>query len=383
MKCVLALIVALFISGLVRCLPGTSALDASSDVKLFRPCASLPLVLGQPTQDASSEAFIWSAVGLPTVGIMTFGTSASVEEDIGVDCAKLAAGDLEGGISVKDVKIATLQTTTFASLLQFNDTGKHFSYSDADFLVAIPLDNIIWTVSLDASGMASFDSPIVDFNFTFYPKDKGASINPFNFCTDNSTSIDFVAHNLTYKRSNKTRIALQLIFLTVDKMTVKVEKTESINDEYSPSIFSLTTIQSRDLNKASLLYHSWKPVQFGSRERSITNMTIADTTPLTAFPDNDPIRSKIISVPLAQGNDYLSSLNVTFGADGDDGLNPGIVAWSSVFGPKSPKTPPMSLALVVTIITSFGIPACVIFFGTLTVIIKKMKKDNVTIGNPN
>ncbi|EGD76952.1 hypothetical protein PTSG_07293 [Salpingoeca rosetta] len=335
--------------------------------QVYQPCAGQAdaVLLAQPGVP-SQYVFTWSGVGLPTFGITSFKQPVDAK-DFSVNCSRLAEGYVSD-VVVTPAGVEDHQSTTLASLIEFSgptlDKGEFVRRTILDTLTFKPVN-----MTSSSATLVSTDN-LIAVTMEVNTKSGISKTNPHNFFATNSFSVDLVISGYTYN-STKSRLAMEIVTTTLERSVVRIEQSRDINDEYSPSIFRRTTLQSTDNTGANEAHHAWKPVVFGNTTRKSTNMTVSfigelaalDYSPANTYPQH------IITASYDGARTAMNVVNVTFSTKGDKATAEKIIAWGSIVGPGKPFVPAMSTTLLATNITSYGVTIFAFIAGSIYLLV--------------
>ncbi|PIK60775.1 putative glycosylated lysosomal membrane protein A [Apostichopus japonicus] len=214
----------------------------------------------------------------------------------------------------------------FSRLIDFNDTDDTASLSKATAMNVRLFENLSWdnfNLTIDhKKHQGRFVSPSLG-NLSLMVQsfeDEGrGSLLPRLRHTSNSSYFEFALKNIStvFKQS---RFAVEVILVGGDKQQngTSFSISRSIADQYTPSVFYVDNINFANSNSSQGGYMSWKPVAYTEEERHLANGRMVhqyglNTTSVGYVPSYSIAHAFYGN--LSQLN--LSSMNVSFGNDGD------------------------------------------------------------------
>eukprot|EP00730_Choanoeca_flexa_P004934 TRINITY_DN11846_c0_g1_i1.p1 TRINITY_DN11846_c0_g1~~TRINITY_DN11846_c0_g1_i1.p1 ORF type:complete len:383 (+),score=66.80 TRINITY_DN11846_c0_g1_i1:77-1225(+) len=294
---------------------------------------------------------------------------------INVNWTKLQQQEYSEAISTKGTIIAQ-SVVTIPALIELNDTAGTLEYNAKTVHKVDPLSNIsAWSqASVTDDGELLLNYSVPDTNCTLHmtllPKSSASrdTAAPAMMFTANTTLIRLFMSQC-HPSVKHSRWALPLDAYVADTETTSFSTVQSIDDEYSPSVFKTTSFIATAKNYD--MHVSWKPVAFGSTSRVMTNMT-ATTSDKPVKLNLTSAQTNTIAWALRPAKDTQVQRNVVvFGAKGDKFTNQTTWAFTAVVGLGRPPKSKFSTALVVTLAACLGVPVLAFVGGGLYVTIKR------------
>ena len=161
---------------------------------------------------------------------------------------------------------------------------------------------------------------------------------PRTYFFENSTTFDLISENYPFVNSSSSRLALEVLLIhgeNVQNGSVTVLK--SLDDEYTPSVFSSYTYQTSgsQFNETRVGYMQWKPISYQDSSRKSTSSQqlhiVSADTPEAIDCKVEEIPAGLASSLYGTNFDHVSNVThwfVVFGTDGDATyLSPSYNTW--------------------------------------------------------
>ena len=143
---------------------------------------------------------------------------------------------------------------------------------------------------------------------------------------ENSTTFDFISNNYTCIVDN-SRLALDLVLVHGTSLkNGSIETKKTVDDEYTPSVFSSYTYLSKGTNNPakSQVNHTWflqwKPISYQDAGRKSTSSQQATIVPTGTREDCalDKVPKSLVSQIYNGSHSNITRWFVAFGTSGDD-----------------------------------------------------------------
>ncbi|XP_045156668.2 glycosylated lysosomal membrane protein B-like [Mercenaria mercenaria] len=283
-------------------------------------------------------------------------------------------------------------TLLFTKLIDYNDTKDKADMSTYDQsstewnvydLSTFTWDNIsavsdIKGNSIKMQASSQYPSDLWQYNGTFsiqlsaYSSSGRESQLPHLEYSENITQFDLNIDHV-WTNLSMSRFGIEMVMLGGGKDEMKVDETRSIDDEYTPGVFTIFNWLTRGGDTGFL---QWKPVCYQSLERSRSEATGMKHYGIQALTDEN---KNILRDTLAYGyygenftTQMSQAANLSFGLSKDGGYNKTqVLTWSGSVGYGTPPMDTVSMLVIIIISAGLGLPAVIIIFGGIFTCIKK------------
>ncbi|OWF56738.1 glycosylated lysosomal membrane protein B-like [Mizuhopecten yessoensis] len=356
--------------------------------------------------DADTLHFVFTTVGTPTALVIRTNTLTDREHDkLKFNWDKLRSNDTTGAISTPNplTKVLYSYGIMFTRLFQYNDTSdaadlSHYTQPSSQLTVFDFLSDVtMWENLLDTSSDelialkiqqtdSNLPTVIVNGSLTiqFHLFDHGdrADYLPHLEYNEDTTHFDFILQDIDNGNMSSARYGVETIFFSEDsdKGDMSIELTKSIDDEYSPGVFSINNLVSRPAEKAEGGFLQWKPICYmkAARARSVgTAVKKYGPQTLTAVDktSNDFVKNSIAYAFYGADKTVdvkMSYSNFSFGLSKDGFFTKNnYTAWSGSLGYGLPPADKVSSLVVGVISAGLGLPVVLMVFGGVYVVVKK------------
>ncbi|XP_021938342.1 glycosylated lysosomal membrane protein-like isoform X2 [Zootermopsis nevadensis] len=286
-----------------------------------------------------------------------------------------------------------------------NDSGlMDRKNKNSSYVRALDMENFNWTLSDFANeSMDTVDLKVESSSFT--SKNSNALISgsirfvlsafsfrdhfgelPHLLHSANSTQVDLVLDKLKTNSSfSNSRFALEVLIASSDKVnsTASIVSQKSLDDEYSPGVFTLVHLQTpmAELGKGG--YLQWRPVAYVAKERDISYSTETSSYGVTNVKNrNARLNHTLLYAYYCSHLDNLlvQSTIVSFGLK-EDGFykKTNYTSWTFVVGYGTPPNEDFSLLVIFVISIGLGLPALLIIISGIVVAVRRIsqKKDDL------
>ncbi|XP_060062559.1 glycosylated lysosomal membrane protein B-like [Ylistrum balloti] len=370
--------------------------------------------------DMDTLHFVFTTVGTPTALVIRTNTLADREHDrLSFNWDKLRSNDSAGAVYTDNPQTKVLYSygLMFTRLFQYNDTSddadlSHYSAPSSELTVFDFLDNVtMWENLLDTSSdeliilkiqqtdpdlSTAIMNGSLTIQFHMFDHEDRADDLPHLQYNEDTTHFDFILQDIDTGNRSNARYGLETIFFSedADKGDMTIEDVKSIDDEYSPGVFSINNLLSRPAVKANGGFLQWKPICYmkPARARSVATavkkygpqtLTAEDKTN-TGFVKNSIAYAfygghKIIDVK-------MSYSNFSFGLSKDGFFTKNnYTAWTGSLGYGVPPADKVSTLVISVISAGLGLPVVLMVFGGLFVCMKNKfgKKAKTTSFSEN
>ena len=192
-----------------------------------------------------------------------------------------------------------------------------------------------------------------------------------------TVSVDFIIDSVdaTFKDA---KFALNVLFLTKHTQ-VSMDSKRTLDDEYTPATFKLFHVEVDDSANQTRNYFQWRPILYYNEPKNVENATITKQYSLGKLNYQSEQTQLGIGSCFYPGNQTFSVMNVSFGIEGDEKngyfyTQTNYSIWTFSLGPGRAPDEQMSSIVTIVIIVGFGLPAAVILFGLVFMIVKKIRQ---------
>lgn len=287
----------------------------------------------------------------------------------------------------------------FSSATIFN---RLIEYNDSTDTADLRKSNVTKMTQFETFDWQNFNSTIdsEDHTGTFLSHQNGGNISlmvqsfeddsrgevlPRLQCTSNSSYFELALSNLS-TAFLKSRFAIELLFVGRGKQNFSTSK--SIADQYTPSVFYVDNIKFGESDGGQGGYVSWKPVVYTQKMRDVTDGKMVRQYGLNTT--SDPSHLPAYSIAHAFYGDldqiHVSSMNLSFGNDGDDPYSgTKFAVWGGLIGYGEAPIDGLSLLIIVVISAGLGLPALMIVGGGSVLCLKRLtqrKKYEALVVDP-
>lgn len=366
-------------------------------------CGSLAHVTAVGSEDVLH--YVVTSIGLPTV----FVAYTAPEVKLSVDWAGLLSNNYtekQHSVHLEPADgVHYTYTLLFTKLIDYNDTDDKADMtkysSSPDKWTIYDLSTFTWDNLTEVSHAkdnkvmlkASSHNPVElwQYNGSFsielsaYSSSGRESQLPHLQYSENITQFDM---NIDHVWTNftKSRFAVELVMVGGGKEEMKTDETRSIDDEYTPGVFTIFNWLS-DASADNTGFLQWKPVCYQSKTRSRSEATGMKHYDLKEL---DSMNKELLKDTVAfgyYGDSLMSQMsrasNLSFGLSKDGGYNKTqVLTWSGSLGYGVPPADTVSTLVIIIISAGLGIPVVIIIFGGIFICIKKKNaKPDRPLGN--
>ncbi|GAB1604937.1 glycosylated lysosomal membrane protein-like [Argonauta hians] len=268
------------------------------------------------------------------------------------------------------------------------------SYQDADDSANLLSSNYSQRVNYSTAEMSwnvSLSQP--DANLVAFQSEKGNGSFKFSFQVSKDDRQDQLPHlllnnNLTLLGFTvdhfpadfpHTRFALGVTYISSGKSTFKINSDKSLDDEYTPGVFRVTSWTSSEKSKPKphKSFMQWKSVCYLTAAYDRTDSTSVQHYPFkdtTVGTVNSSIAYKFFHL---KQDAAMKSSFVSFGLSGDEKYynTTMFTAWYSVVGFGEAPEEKISVTAIIIIAVGLGLPLLLIIFGGVFLCWRKRQND--------
>ncbi|RUS77818.1 hypothetical protein EGW08_014411 [Elysia chlorotica] len=353
------------------------------------------------TKDHDNLYYAFSTIGVPSI-ILARATGA--DSDLTFNWDKLMSDSLEDSISFKKadgLKVDYMYAVAFTRLIEYNDTHDSADLNDKKlepedwifrnftdfFWDSLPLksdgsNGFVFNTTSDFFPPSLSNNGSLSFTFQVCGEGGRASKLPALEKTANLTQIDFVLDDFTPSFS-RSRFALETVLVSLSKnKKMSIDETQSIDDEYSPGVFTINNWLSNPSDQVQTGFLQWKPVSYLSESRGRKSATKVKHYKIVDVKDrvSDVALVKSSIVEALFGNVWsrtdviIRSSNISFGLSKDGYyVKNNYTVWSSSVGYGTPPADAISTTVVIIIAAGLGIPVILIIFGGIYTCTRRLR----------
>lgn len=359
--------------------------------------------------DQNTFHYILTAIGPPTVLVIkTEKTTKDAGISINWDNFKSDnITEMENSIKLDpSYKILYSYGVVFTRLFQYNDTAdvaelgklnlnktafRVFDFSRSMFewfdLKAISSDSAIKLRVKNSSAVMgqTINNGSLELKFMFFDHMDRATDLPHLQYTEDTSQFDFKLMNINTGNMSLSRFALETVLFSTDPADrdMKFDETKSIDDEYTPGVFTISNWLTRPEKEEQGGYLQHKPVCYTKayRERAVGTYVrgygLTKVTDVQYLLNQSAVLAYFGSENMAKLR--ISSTNFSFGLSEDGTFTKtNYTVWTGSLGYGKPPMDAVSSLVVVVISVGLGIPVVLIIFGGIFVCLKK-KSDPLLV----
>ncbi|XP_033121781.1 glycosylated lysosomal membrane protein A-like [Anneissia japonica] len=333
--------------------------------------------------DSDTLHYIWSTIGGPTILLAVTDQNVNLK----INWTRfLQDEDVSNSISFT-VKPTYTMALVMSKLIEFNDTKNTANVSSPSNNVThiTQLNDIHWKIFNDTidykscsgtfQSVSEISNSSLSVKMRAYNETGRETSLPHLQYTDNTTQFKFALSNFPSHFKNP-RYAVELLMVSDGLVSKHVEK--SIDDEYTPAIFSIINlIVPASSGSQYGSFSQWKPVSYSKSTPSLSNAQQCHETEVTSYNEILPSRS-LLRAFFDISKVKLSSLNVTFGtAKGDFYNSTNYISWTATIGYGDPPVESVSQLVIIIISAGLGVPVLICIGGGIYTCIRKWKMSKL------
>ncbi|KAK2830978.1 hypothetical protein Q5P01_018909 [Channa striata] len=330
--------------------------------------------------------YLFCSHGAPALLLVHTNSSSS---DVQVNWPLFLARNTSGSLKVTPENSIQYSTAViFSRLLEYDDVN-NTADPNFDFFPPYELQNFTWSRVTQSSPIAvicgtdaTFTNGSICFKLSVFGSEGRGQSWPHLLHSANSSQLEVWLDGLP-PRATHSRFLLELQAVGGDYPLNRVEVYQSIDDEFTPSIFKVTQwISAQNKSSDILGFVQWKPVAY---RRS--NPTLEDATPCR-HSDPQPQSSEEMATSSGLIQAFYSDLepfglNVSFGLAGDPFYNStNFLSWTVLVGVGFPPVDSFSPLVITIMAVGLGAPLILLLLGGLWVCIRKRAVDSTTNYEP-
>nr|CAB3219615.1 multidrug resistance protein 1-like [Phallusia mammillata] len=368
--------------------------------------------------DCDSIHYVWTfnQKSIPTLLILESSNNASVVSIDWQSFLHIFNSSIHGSIRLKCGKqfcedsVLSSSVYVLKSIIQYNDTKNNADITDKGnlYVSSYDLSNLNWNISVsqevnsflvegspyNQTGTFSKDGKLI-MKFTTKDKSGRGPLFPHLPYNDQSSMWEIILTNLTTAFVG-SRFALDFLVVNPENVSFSGQKTSlsktvkkitkwSIDDEYSPSVFTSQQILWVNISSErpssywlwrTVCYTNVTPSRAFSSDVQTTNLVLINKTTVTGLESNHLLlaifgKSVIDKLPFKR-------FSISFGKP-DDGFYRATeyLSWTSLVGVGEPPADSLSLMVVCIIFAGVGCPVLVILFGAVYLVVRRCRKHRM------
>uniref|UniRef100_A0A8C5S1K5 Uncharacterized protein n=1 Tax=Laticauda laticaudata TaxID=8630 RepID=A0A8C5S1K5_LATLA len=275
--------------------------------------------------------YVWSTIGVPTVLLVY---TASDNSSLRVNWTRLLSSSPAGAIRIEPAGSVLYSTAVvFPRLWEYNGSNLLDPVQAGQVYPSYNLGNFTWA-SLDgrlnetalsanfqgSSREGTFGNGSISFKVTAYEEGSRDGPLPRLLHSANSSKVEFAMEGIG-PRGNHSRFALEI--LAEGSRRKQLQSARSIDDEYTPTIFELTSEPHNHSLGSSFL--QWKMAAYNSKTPRRENTVHCQYYPLQAMRTLGP-EFRILQAYFGEDVEQccsLSALNISFGSEDNEQFSAG------------------------------------------------------------
>ncbi|XP_040928748.1 glycosylated lysosomal membrane protein isoform X2 [Betta splendens] len=330
--------------------------------------------------------FLFCNQGAPTLLLVHTNVSSSI---VTVNWTLFLARNTSGSLKIEPESSVLYSTAVvFSRLWEYNDlndtadptSGFFPPYELQDFIWS-PLNLSDMTALLCGANATSISGSICFQLSVFEMGGRGLSW-PHLLHTANSSQVKVWLDGML-PRANNSRFLLELQAVSESYPLSRVEVHQSIDDEYTPSVFKVFQWVSAPNSISDILgFVQWKPVAYRH-----SNPSLEDAMPCR-HSDPHPQNSEAMAASSGVIRAFYSQLkpfglNVSFGLAGDPFyINTKFLSWTVLVGIGSPPTDSFSPVVITIMAIGLGTPLVLVLLGGMWVCMRKRTMESTMTYEP-
>ncbi|GAA6231024.1 glycosylated lysosomal membrane protein [Lates japonicus] len=334
--------------------------------------------------DNDTLHFLFCSRGAPTLLLVHTNSSSST---VKVDWSQFVAPNTSGSLKVEPENSVQYSTAVvFSRLLEYDDANDTADPT-SDLLPPYELQDFTWS-RLNLSGPTALlcgsapnaTNGLLCLKLSVFDSEGRSQSWPRLLHTANSSQLGVWLDGLL-PRATRSRFLLELQAVGRADPPSRVEVHQSIDDEYTPSIFQVSRWVSSENGSSDILgFVQWKPVAY---RRS--DPVLEDATPCR---HSDPRPQSGKAAPSGLIRAFYSDpdvfgLNVSFGLGGEPFYNSTrFLSWTMLVGVGSPPVDSFSPLVVTIMAVGLGMPVVLLLLGGVWVCVKKRAVASTTAYEP-
>lgn len=335
--------------------------------------------------DNDTLHFLFCSQGAPTLLLVHTNTTTST---VKVDWDQFVERNTTGSLRVEpESSILYSSALVISRLLEYNDINDT-AIPTSDLFPPYDLQNFLWA-RLNLSGLSArlcgtpkSTNGSLCVELTAFETEGRSSRWPRLLHNTNSSQLVVSVDGLL-PRASRSRFLLEVQAVGGASLT-GVEEIQSIDDEFTPSIFKVHQWVSSVNGSSDILgFVQWKPVAYRK-----ANAALEDATPCRhSSPEQQngtvtAVASGLIRAFYGESPETFG-LNVSFGLSGDPFYNSTqFLSWTLLMGVGSPPIESFSPLVITIMAAGLGAPLVLLLLGGIFVCVRKKTANSTTAYEP-
>ncbi|KAL7381170.1 hypothetical protein ABVT39_001419 [Epinephelus coioides] len=330
--------------------------------------------------------FLLCSLGAPTLLLVHTNTSSST---VKVNWSQFSDRNVSSSLKVEpESSIIYSTAVVFSRLLEYDDVN-NTADPTSDLFPPYELQNFTWS-PLNLSGLtavlcgaaATFTAGSLCLQLSVFESDGRGQSWPRLLHTANSSQL-WVWLDGVLPRASHSRFLLELQAVGGAYPPSRVEVHQSIDDEFTPSIFKVSQwVSSVNSSSEVLGFLQWKPVAYRRPHPALEDATpCRHSDPRPQSSEGTAAASGLIRAFYTEPQTF--GLNMSFGLAGDPFYNStNFLRWTVLVGTGSPPVDSFSPMVLAIMAAGLGTPMILLLVGGVFVCIRKRLTASATAYEP-
>uniref|UniRef100_A0A1A8Q3J5 Chromosome 1 open reading frame 85 n=1 Tax=Nothobranchius pienaari TaxID=704102 RepID=A0A1A8Q3J5_9TELE len=326
--------------------------------------------------------YLFCSQGAPTLLLVHTNSSSST---VKVNWSQFSSRNTSGSLTVEpESSILYSSAVVFSRLWEYDDVN-NTAEASSDLLPPHELQDFSWSLfnlsvatSLLCGAPSDSTNGSLCLQLSVFDSEGRNKLWPRLLHSANSSQVE-VWLNGILPRSNASRFVLELQAVSGTYPLSRVDTRQSIDDEYTPSIFKMFQWVSSINGSSDILgFVQWKPVAYRK-----SHPVLEDATPCRhSDPDSQNGEETAALSALIRGfysNPEVMGMNVSFGMAGEPFYNSTMfLSWTMLVGVGSPPVDSFSPLVLAIMAVCLGAPVILLLLGGFFVFLYKRRHATVT-----
>lgn len=325
--------------------------------------------------DNDTLHFLFCSQGAPTLLLVHTNTTTST---VKVDWDQFVARNTTGSLRVEpESSILYSSALVISRLLEYNDVNDT-AVPTSDLFPPYDLQNFIWarlqlsapSAQLCGTPNSTTGSLCVELT-AFETEGRNPRLPRLLHNTDSSQLM--VSVDGLLPRASRSRFLLEVQAVGGASSLRRVDEIQSIDDEFTPSIFKMYQWVSSVNGSSDVLgFVQWKPVAYRKADATLEDATPSrHSSPEEQNGTVTAVASGLIRAFYGESPETFG-LNVSFGLSGDPFYNSTrFLSWTLLMGVGSPPVESFSPLVIIIMAAGLGAPLVLMLVGGIVVCVRK------------
>ncbi|XP_028282738.1 glycosylated lysosomal membrane protein isoform X2 [Parambassis ranga] len=330
--------------------------------------------------------FLFSSQGAPTLLLVHTNTSSST---VKVSWPQFLARNTSGSLRVEPEDSILYSTAVlFSRLLEYDDVNDTATPT-SNFFPPYELQNFSWSrfnlsgpTALVCGADANFTSGSLCLQLSVFESEGHGNLWPRLLHSANASQLRVWLDGVL-PRADHSRFLLELQAVSGAAPLSRVDVHQSIDDEFTPSIFKVSQWVSSENSSSDILgFVQWKPVAYRRPSPAVEDATpCRHSDPRAQSEKAVAARSGLITAFFSGGE--AVGLNVSFGLAGEPFYNSTkFLSWTALVGIGSPPVDSFSPLVLTIMAVCLGTPMILLLLGGVCVCLHKRRAASETAYEP-